>query len=742
MESTLGNYSSSSRPPANDPDFDRGSLVDNPTLVNTRISKRRPAAAMVTTTAIVGERERDRTSPVIIGDRGSGTRLTSTVPSTPASASVTATDVGLLAGAAGAGGPSAVGGSGKLDSSVFPKPSSGTIPRLPHSSKPSVKYKTALLSNYYDSAINTSVDKLVSEIQTAYYDISKLEVACSNLIEILEKSPFNDQFVELYHLQTNLVDRYYDFMFLAHHPSGNSFTRGLTKKYKIAIRMWNKGIFKFLDLLRTRVPESHSLVNKFIYHCFSLLGMLVDPPYESRHMWLEALGDLARFMMAIASSGYGDWRGAAQYWYIRASNRSPGIGRLFHHCAVVCIYRIDSLFYFCKSLTAVQPFEPSRDIITSLFASNQDNENDSAAGKFIKMHEILFGSGPMSTVDSLAESIGWTIENSGSQLYELKHRAAIIAFCDIAALLGYGRNTLAKLFCDRARAIANSSSSSADAATLSSSSASFNSSDHAFNSPSNNFPANYTTVPIPGLTGHIGAGTPPSLAAVSPSFTNTNITTSANSSNIDNNGNVAWMAPSIPIMPIHSSFSLLQAFLRLDKVAGAPHAVVWLYFLISLNDATCNQHIHTVFPQFPVEDLVYYLNDIMSYVSTNYIGTSGDLKTRIANWRQSMDEPTSFDYLETLRRQLPADVQETINPIPLARQRPLSEELLMQGFIWSPPMRADLVAEHECSSIDDLCPAFPGLPSVAPVRLVRVVELGLELAQRCQWLYFDVEFKS
>lgn len=633
MDSSVGNFNASSRAPANDPDFDRGVYIDNPTLVNTRISKRRV--------------------PPNVGISGDSLQNLSNV---------------------GVGGSSLQTPTG----SVGPSMASDTPPRL-STSKPSVKYKTSLLASYYDTDLNISVDKLVSEIQTAYYDISKLEVACSNLIEALDKAPFNERFSELYQLQTNLVDRYYDFMFLAHHPSGNAFTKGLTKKYKIAIRMWNKGIFKFLDLLRTRVPESHSLVNKFIYHCFALLGMLVDPPYESRHMWLEALGDLARFMMAIGSSGYGDWRSAAQYWYIRASNRSPGIGRLFHHCAVVCIYRIDSLFYFCKSLTAVQPFEPSRDIITSLFASNQDNENESAAGKFIKMHEIMFGSGPISTIDSLAESIGWTIANSGSQLYELKHRAAIMAFCDIAALLGYGRNMLAKLFCDKSKSTLD--------------------------------------LYIPGLTGPPNSSPAPSTnpAAANP----------------------------IPFVPVHNPFSLLQAFLRLEKTAGSPHAVVWLYFLISLNDATGGQHIHAVFPQFPIDDLVHYLNEVLVYVTTRYVGTSGgDLRQRLAYWRKTSDEPLPSDYLESLRRQIAEEKEIHIDPIPIARERPLSEELLMQGFIWSPPMRADLVAEHECSAIDDLCPAFPGPACIAPIRLVRVVELGLELADRCSWLTHDGEFRS
>ena len=49
--------------------------------------------------------------------------------------------------------------------------------------------------------------------------------------------------------------------------------------------------------------------------------------------WIECLGDLARYRMAIEEEkeAHATWGGVAAHWYNMASDRHPAIGRLNHH---------------------------------------------------------------------------------------------------------------------------------------------------------------------------------------------------------------------------------------------------------------------------------------------------------------------------------------------------------------------------------------------------------------------------
>jgi hypothetical protein len=300
-----------------------------------------------------------------------------------------------------------------------------------------------------------SLENLVNEIQKTYFDITGLEDKCEKLATSLQEQGdeecrrnFEDWNI-LYSNQSTLLQKYYDFLFLTNHPYGNSATKSLIKKYKIPLRMWNKGIFKFLDLLRNYRAHTHDLIAKFTLDCFSLLTMLTDPPYESRNMWLEALGDISRFSMILGPSTTADWKKVAQFWYQKAMVRSPGVGRLYHHSAVVCTHRLDSLFYFCKSLTATQPFSPAADTIGSLFKTNAlsvDTSNQTGVFAFLSVHQELFNDPTLAELSNVNLSV-FLSELSNEEVPTLEkdpdhviHRGFAIAACNISALMDYGIN--------------------------------------------------------------------------------------------------------------------------------------------------------------------------------------------------------------------------------------------------------------------------------------------------------------
>lgn len=296
-----------------------------------------------------------------------------------------------------------------------------------------------------------SLQELTDQLQSVYYEIGKLEEQCASGCAKLEaQQTFSEQgWLEAFKAQCRLLDKYHDFLFLAYHHRGSSATAALPKKYKIPLRLWNKGIFKFLDQLRAFRPNSKELIFQFTIHCFSVLTMLTDPPIESRNMWREALGDVARFSMVVGQSSFMDWRRISQFWYERAMVRSPGVGRLYHHSAVVSAFRIDSLFYFCKSLTCYHPFEPARETIFSLFKSSSSADCSNAVSSYLALHNELIVNphsqqfSDPAKLNAFLTGIEMDRTNRGTNGQdrssdELVDRGATIAACNISALLGYG----------------------------------------------------------------------------------------------------------------------------------------------------------------------------------------------------------------------------------------------------------------------------------------------------------------
>src|SRR2546421_3132031 len=109
----------------------------------------------------------------------------------------------------------------------------------------------------------------------------------------------------------------------------------------------------------------------FIYLVYSILGLLVEFVPSFEETWIEFLGDVARYRMAIEETDLRDrevWSGVARMWYGRAADKSPNVGRIQHHLAVLARPNIaQQLFYYSKSLVTVIPFQDARESIMLLF---------------------------------------------------------------------------------------------------------------------------------------------------------------------------------------------------------------------------------------------------------------------------------------------------------------------------------------------------------------------------------------
>ncbi|KAG0642782.1 hypothetical protein HOY80DRAFT_948814, partial [Tuber brumale] len=74
------------------------------------------------------------------------------------------------------------------------------------------------------------------------------------------------------------------------------------------------------------------------------------PTFENTGV--ECLGDLSRYRMAIRDGDDRDrevWAGVARFWYLKATDKTPYAGRLFHHLAILARPNVlQRLLYCCK----------------------------------------------------------------------------------------------------------------------------------------------------------------------------------------------------------------------------------------------------------------------------------------------------------------------------------------------------------------------------------------------------------
>ncbi|KJK73582.1 hypothetical protein H634G_11163 [Metarhizium anisopliae BRIP 53293] len=122
------------------------------------------------------------------------------------------------------------------------------------------------------------------------------------------------------------------------------------------------------------------------------------PAFEDT--WIECLGDLGRYRMAVEDDDIRDreiWTGVSRFWYTKASDKIPMTGRLYHHLAILARPNaLQQLYYYTKSLCVPVPFLSARDSVMTLFDPLL-NANPSASQRlepvdvaFVRVHGILF----------------------------------------------------------------------------------------------------------------------------------------------------------------------------------------------------------------------------------------------------------------------------------------------------------------------------------------------------------------
>ncbi|KAE8451547.1 hypothetical protein EG329_003620 [Mollisiaceae sp. DMI_Dod_QoI] len=254
-----------------------------------------------------------------------------------------------------------------------------------------------------------SQEQLVAEVKGIYAGLVMVEAKC---IEVNSKqastSPAlnNKQWQALIALHRTLLHEHHDFFLASQHPSASPALRRLASKYAMPARMWRHGIHSFLELLRHRLPASLDHMLAFIYLAYSMMALLYETVPAFEDTWIECLGDLGRYRMAIEDDDIRDrevWTGVARHWYAKASDKAPTTGRLYHHLAILARPNaLQQLFYYSKSLCVAIPFTSARESILTLFDPVLSVDSTQLRipplnWEFVKAHGLLFTNKTMET---------------------------------------------------------------------------------------------------------------------------------------------------------------------------------------------------------------------------------------------------------------------------------------------------------------------------------------------------------
>lgn len=307
-----------------------------------------------------------------------------------------------------------------------------------------------------------SHEQLLVEVKGIYAGLVMVEAKC---IDVDEKQSLaaqekdssrqtklsNEQWQALIALHKTLLHEHHDFFLASQHPSASPALSRLAAKYTMPARMWRHGIHAFLEVLRHRLPESLDHMLAFIYIAYSMVALLYETVSTFEDTWIECLGDLGRYRMAIEDDDIRDrevWSGVARFWYSKAADKTPKVGRLYHHLAILARpYTLQQLSLYTRSLTCVTPFESARGSIMTLFTPVLNGKEStyprpsSFDTLFIKAHGILFAGKSLEDFDTIVVRItneGVLDNYIGRITAKFKEQGVFAAVANIAALFEYG----------------------------------------------------------------------------------------------------------------------------------------------------------------------------------------------------------------------------------------------------------------------------------------------------------------
>ncbi|OWT42552.1 TPR-like protein [Pochonia chlamydosporia 170] len=246
-----------------------------------------------------------------------------------------------------------------------------------------------------------SSDQLAAEVQGIYAGLVLLENKCIEYDNSqIHAELSEEQYHALISLHRSLLHEHHDFLLASQHPSASDALRRLASDHKMPVRMWHHGIHSFLELLRRKLSKSREHMLTFIYIAYTMIALLYETVPAFEDTWVECLGDLGRYRMAVEDDDIRDreiWTGVSKYWYTKASDKAPTTGRLYHHLAILARPNaLQQLYFYAKSLCVPIPFLKARESMMTLFhplltpSPNAVQRLDPVDAAFVRVHGIIF----------------------------------------------------------------------------------------------------------------------------------------------------------------------------------------------------------------------------------------------------------------------------------------------------------------------------------------------------------------
>ncbi|KAJ5759888.1 DNA/RNA-binding domain E.t1.c1-type [Penicillium odoratum] len=290
-------------------------------------------------------------------------------------------------------------------------------------------------------------DQLINEVRQIYAGLAMVEKKCIDIDKQqteLKGDLSESQWQALISLHRTLLYEHHDFFLASQHPTASLVLKRLAEKYAMPARMWRYGIHSFLELLRQKLPKSLDYMLNFIYLAYSMITLLLESVSAFRETWIECLGDLARYRMAIEESDMRDreiWAGVSRYWYNLDADRSPDVGRIQHHLAVLARPDgLQQLFYYTKALVCVRPFPNARESIILLFNTYRGHvlTQYTIITTFIATHGVLFSQGTAEQFVAAANLFLSLLRSEFHQLDCQGQQGVYMMSCNFASILQYG----------------------------------------------------------------------------------------------------------------------------------------------------------------------------------------------------------------------------------------------------------------------------------------------------------------
>lgn len=253
---------------------------------------------------------------------------------------------------------------------------------------------------------------------------------------------------ELISVHRTLLDKHCEF-FVSHHPSGHRVLMQLPEKYGMPSRLWSYGIQQLLEKFRQRLPESRDRIQDctryymvdFVHLAYAITKLLLEITPVFKVTWMECLGDLARYSMAVEGSDLRKgWTAVSRYWYEQTEGCNPDVGRIQHHLAVARPDVLQQLFYYTKALVCPQPFHKARESIVLLLEPFNDQllHQPSLTTALSKTHAIIFTKGPTEQFITQANNFMFFFGEQSSRLGLHWRKVVHIMSVNFASVLQYG----------------------------------------------------------------------------------------------------------------------------------------------------------------------------------------------------------------------------------------------------------------------------------------------------------------